>query len=93
MRGKGFTPINSVHYNEVNLDQLAGFEKGSEVSPEALTQARLLRDQRHPVAILGRGEITVALKVRVHRVTSGARAKIEAAGGSVELIEIGSRTE
>jgi large subunit ribosomal protein L15 len=88
VRGKGFTPINSVTYNEVNLDQLAGFKKGSEVSPEALAEARLLRDKRHPVAILGRGEITVALKVRVHRVTSGARAKIEAAGGSVELIEM-----
>ena len=87
VRGKGFTPINPVEYNEVNLDQLSGFKKGSEISPEALAQARLLRNLRHPVAILGRGEIKVALKVRAHRVTSGARAKIEAAGGSIELIE------
>ena len=90
VRGKGFTPINPVHYNEVNLDQLAGFKKGSEVSPETMAEARLLRDKRNPVAILGRGEVKVALKVRVHRVTSGARAKIEAAGGSVDLIESGS---
>lgn len=90
VRGKGFTPINPVEFNEVNLDQLAGFEKDSEVSPEALAQARLLRDKRNPVAILGRGEIAVPLKVRVHRVTKGARAKIEAAGGSIELIEVGS---
>jgi len=39
-----------------------------------------------PVKILGRGEITVALKVRVHRVSKSAREKIEAAGGSVEII-------
>jgi large subunit ribosomal protein L15 len=86
VRGKGFTPLNSVEYNEINLDQLTGFDAGSDISPEALEQARLLRDKRNPVAILGRGEINVALKVRVHRVTKGARAKIEAAGGSVELI-------
>jgi large subunit ribosomal protein L15 len=88
MRGKGFTPFNTVEYNEVNLDQLAGFEAGSEVSPEALSEARLLRDRRNPVAVLGRGEIGVALKIRVHRITKGARAKIEAAGGSVEIIEM-----
>ena len=48
---------------------------------------RLLRDPRNPVAILGRGEISVALKVRAHRVSAGAKSKIEAAGGSVEIIE------
>ncbi|MEW5873262.1 MAG: 50S ribosomal protein L15 [Chloroflexota bacterium] len=87
VRGKGFTPFNRVEYNEVNLDQLASFAVGSDVTPEALAEARLLRDARNPVAILGRGEIEVALKVRAHRVSKGARAKIEAAGGSVELIE------
>jgi large subunit ribosomal protein L15 len=48
--------------------------------------ARLLRKPENPVAILGRGELKTALKVRVHRVTESARAKIEGAGGSVELI-------
>lgn len=87
VRGKGFTPFNSVEYNEVNLDQLAGFTAGSQVTPDSLAEARLLRDQRNPVAILGRGEVSVALAVRVHRITKSARAKIEAAGGSVDLIE------
>ncbi len=87
MRGEGFTPPFQVTYNEVNLDQLSGFKAGAEVSPEALAGARLLRDSRNPVAILGRGEISVALKVRAHRVSAGAKSKIEAAGGSVELIE------
>jgi len=87
VRGKGFTPINSVVYNEVNLDQLAGFPAKSLVTPETMAAARLLRDERNPVVILGRGEIEAALNVRVHRVSKSARAKIEAAGGSVEIIE------
>jgi large subunit ribosomal protein L15 len=66
---------------------LNGFTAGSEVNPETLTQARLLRDTRNPVVILGRGEINVPLKIRVQRVSKGARAKIEAAGGSVESVE------
>jgi large subunit ribosomal protein L15 len=88
VRGKGFTPLNQIEYNEINLDQLAGFEAGSMVTPETLDEARLLRDSRNPVVILGRGDIEVALKVRVHRVSKSAQAKIEAAGGSVEIVEI-----
>lgn len=86
-RGKGFTPLNTVEYNEVNLEQLAAFPSGSDVTPESLGEARLLRDSRNPVVILGRGDLNVALKVRVHRISKGAKSKIEAAGGSVELIE------
>jgi large subunit ribosomal protein L15 len=87
MRGKGFTNINRVKYNEVNLDQLAeAFKADADVTPETLDDARLLRDRRNPVVILGRGDVSAALKVRVHRVTKGAQEKIEAAGGSVELI-------
>jgi large subunit ribosomal protein L15 len=87
MRGQGFTPRNQVEFNEVNLDQLTeSFQADAEVNPETLQNAHLLRDPRNPVVILGRGEMNVALKVRAHRVTAGAKAKIEKAGGSVELI-------
>ena len=86
VRGKGFTPPYEVQFNEVNLDQLSSFKAGVEITPESLEEARLLRDPRNPVAILGRGELKTALKVRVHRVTKSAKAKIEAAGGTVELI-------
>jgi large subunit ribosomal protein L15 len=87
MRGEGFTPINRVEFNEINLDQLAGsFKANSEVTPESLIEAHLLRDPKNPVVVLGRGELKTALKVRVHRVTASAKSKIEAAGGSVELI-------
>ena len=84
---RGFTNINRVQYNEVNLDQLGVFGADQEVTPDTLAAARLLRDVKKPVVILGRGDVNVALKVNVHRVTKGARAKIEAAGGNVEIIE------
>jgi large subunit ribosomal protein L15 len=84
---RGFTPINRVEYNEVNLDQLVTFGANQEVTPEALAEARLLRDAKKPVVILGRGDVKVALKVSVHRVTKSAQAKIEAAGGSVDIIK------
>jgi large subunit ribosomal protein L15 len=86
VRGKGFTPPYMTEFNEINLDQLSTL-KVKEISPETLTEARLLRDPRNPVAILGRGEVKSALTVRVHRVTASAKSKIEAAGGSVELIQ------
>ncbi|HEY5900960.1 MAG TPA: 50S ribosomal protein L15 [Anaerolineales bacterium] len=87
IRGEGFTPPNQVTYNEVNLDQLSeAFKANAEVSPESLAAAHLLRDPRNPVVVLGRGDITVALKVRAHRISAGAKEKIEKAGGSVEVI-------
>jgi large subunit ribosomal protein L15 len=86
IRGKGFTPPTEVVYNEVNLDQLSSFKAEAEVTPETLDQARLIRDPRNPVSLMGRGELKTALKVRVNRVTRSAKAKIEAAGGTVELI-------
>jgi large subunit ribosomal protein L15 len=87
MRGEGFTPPNRVEYNEVNLDQISeSFKSDADVNPETLEKAHLLRDPRNPVVVLARGDVQVALKVRAHRVSAGAKAKIEKAGGSVELI-------
>ncbi len=88
MRGVGFTPLNRTEFNEVNLEQLSGFGPDSVISPETLAAARLLGEVKNPVVILGRGEISVPLKIQVHRVSKGARAKIEAAGGSVEILEL-----
>ena len=86
IRGEGFTPPNRTRYNEVNLDQLAGLQAGSEVNPAILAEAGMLSAPAGLVKILGRGEVTVALKVRVHRISKSARVKIEAAGGTVEII-------
>ena len=88
IRGKGFTPINRVRYYEVNLSQLGDFKSGSQVNPESLLEARLVKDSRSPVVLLGQGEVSVPLKVHVHRISKGAREKVEAAGGSVEIINV-----
>jgi len=86
-RGEGFTPINRIDYNEVNLDQLTKFPAGSEITPGSLTEAKLLRNPAKPVVILGRGELKTALKINVHRITATAKEKVEAAGGSVDIIK------
>ena len=86
MRGEGFTPPNQVEWNEVNVGQLAKFDADAEVTPEVLAEANMLHKTKNPVAILGRGEISVPLTVKVQRITKSARAKIEAAGGKVEII-------
>ena len=87
IRGEGFTPPNQVEFNEVNLEELsANFKANAEVNPESLLDAHLLRDSRNPVVVLGRGDMTIPVKVRVHRISASAKAKIEKAGGSVELI-------
>ncbi len=51
-----------------------------------LAEASIIRKVKNPTVILGRGEVTVPLKIRVQRITKSARAKIEAAGGSVETL-------
>ena len=88
IRGEGFTPPNRVDYNEVNIEQLADFPAGTEVTREFLAQSRMLHRPENPVVVLGRGDINVALTVRVQRVSKSAREKIEAAGGSVEIIAV-----
>lgn len=86
MRGQGFTPPNRTEYAEVNLSQLAQFPANAEITPKTLAEAALIGKAEMPVVILGGGEVKVPLKVRVQRISKSARAKIEAAGGSVETI-------
>jgi large subunit ribosomal protein L15 len=86
MRGEGFTPPAQVEFNEVNLDQLARFEAGSVITPAVLAEAKMLHKTGNPVVILGNGELKVALTVQVQRVSKSARAKIESAGGKIELL-------
>jgi large subunit ribosomal protein L15 len=84
---RGFTNINRIVWHEVNLENLSELKADAEVTPDSLVEAGILRDARKPVVLLGRGEIKVPLKIRLHRITQGARDKIEAAGGTVELLE------
>ena len=85
---RGFTNIWRVEYAEVNLDRLERFEQGAEVSPETLAEAGIIKSPRKPVVILGRGELSKPLTVKAHRFSASARAKIEAAGGSVEVLPL-----
>lgn len=85
---RGFTPPFQQDYNEINLDQLDGFKANAKINPETLEEARLLRKPGWPVVLLGRGDVSKAYKVSVHRISEGARKKIEAAGGSVEILEV-----
>ncbi len=87
VRGYKFFNPYKVEFEPVNVDTLAErFEPGAEVSPETLKAAGLIRDADDLVAILGRGELDRPLHVKAHRVSRSAREKIEAAGGSVELL-------
>jgi large subunit ribosomal protein L15 len=89
---RGFTNFRRIAWNEVNLNRIADLKANSEVNPESLAALGLLSDTRNPIVLLGHGEVKVPLKVHVHRVSQSAREKIEAAGGSVEIIEPDSRS-
>jgi large subunit ribosomal protein L15 len=81
---KGFTNPNRVEYAPINVEVLAKYFDG-EVTPEALYAHGLVRKGR-PVKVLARGELDKALVVKAHAFSGAAKAKIEAAGGRVELI-------
>jgi large subunit ribosomal protein L15 len=82
---RGFSNFRRVDYAEVNVARLASFAAGTEITPEVLVAAGLI-DSNMPVVILGQGELKVALKVHAHRFSQTAKAKIEAAGGSADVI-------
>jgi large subunit ribosomal protein L15 len=83
---RGFKNRSRVTHEVVNVGDLERVE-GAEITPELLTENRLVDASRGPVKLLGNGEIDRKVTVRVHAASAAARAKIEAAGGSVELLE------
>jgi large subunit ribosomal protein L15 len=70
----------------VNIRDLDRFAAGDEVTPETLVSKRLIKNTRTDVKLLGVGEVSMKLTVRVHAISATAREKIEAAGGTVELL-------
>jgi large subunit ribosomal protein L15 len=70
----------------VNLRDLDRFDAGDEVTPETLVEKRVIKNTRTDVKLLGVGEVTKKLTVRVHAISASAREKIEGAGGTVELL-------
>jgi len=83
-RRRGFHNPFRVEYTAVNLRDLSKFAAGSEVTPESLREQGIVRTLRRPIKLLGDGDVSAALTVRAHRVSAAARAKVEAAGGTVE---------
>lgn len=71
---------------EINVGTLSVFAANAEVTPATLVEQRILRKESESLRILGNGDLKIALKVKAHHVSEGARKKIEAAGGSVEII-------
>ena len=83
---RGFNNRFKVYYSAINLDTLERlFEANTTVSPLILSRVGLI-DDADPIVILGRGEINKPLQVQAHRVSESARTKIEAAGGSIEIL-------
>ena len=66
---------------------MTAFPDGSTVGPEEFEIAGVLRGKTGPVKVLGQGDLTVKLTVRAHKISAGARQKIEGAGGTFETIE------
>ena len=83
---RGFTNIFKKQIAVINVRDLLGFESGSLVDEAALVKAGLVKGKKDGIKLLGQGEIKVALNVKIHHVSKAAREKIEAAGGTVEVI-------
>jgi large subunit ribosomal protein L15 len=86
---RGFTNLRRIEYQEVNLSTLEKlFVKNGVVTPDTLANVRVMKDTTQPVVILGGGELTKPLTVKVHRISASAKAAIEKVGGSVELLPL-----
>ena len=85
---RGFTNIFKTQYHAVNLDTiLKMYPNGGDVSRGTVVETGVLKDQKLPWKVLGRGEINVNLKVSAHKFTKSAKEKIETAGGTIQVIE------
>ncbi len=86
-RKRGFRNPFRVEYSPVNLSDLETLDDKTKVTPELLKEKRILRSLRKPVKVLASGELTKSLTVSAHKFSMAAKEKIEAAGGSVTVID------
>ncbi len=84
---KGFTPPNRKVYGAVNVGQLADLDS-TEVGPDELRSAGLIRKRDKLVKVLGQGDLSKKVTVRAHAFSESARSKIEGAGGTAEVIDL-----
>ena len=83
---RGFTNRNTLEIIGINVSALEAFEAGSEVTVETLIEAGIVKNPRDGVKILGDGELTKKLTVKANAFSAGAKEKIEAVGGTCEVI-------
>jgi large subunit ribosomal protein L15 len=83
---RGFTNIFRKKFVEINLRDLTNLESGSTVDEAALIRCGLVKGKRDGIKLLGQGEVKHPFSVKINRVSKKARQKIEAAGGTVEVI-------
>jgi large subunit ribosomal protein L15 len=89
MPKRGFTNVFRKEFNIVSLDRLVELGKefhGDPITPEVLRKAGVIKT-KHPVKILGNGELTVAITVHAHKFSKSAQEKITKAGGKVEVLQ------
>ncbi|MDT2596144.1 50S ribosomal protein L15 [Enterococcus dongliensis] len=83
---RGFTNVNRKEYAVINLDVLNRFEDGSEVTPVALVEAGIVKNEKAGIKVLGNGSLDKKLNVKAAKFSKHAQETIEAAGGSIEVI-------
>ena len=83
---RGFNNIWGTEYTILNVSDLAGFEAGTEVTPQLLEECGMVKQVKDGVKILGGGELTNSITVKAHKFSKTAVEKIEAAGGKAEVI-------
>ena len=84
---RGFTNVFRTEYAEINLERLAKLA-GTDVRPQDMVAAGLIKNVKTRVKILGRGEIAAAMTVHAHKFSASAKTKIEAAGGKTVVLEV-----
>jgi large subunit ribosomal protein L15 len=92
-RKRGFTNIFRTEYSTVSVGALNAFDAGTEVTPEIMLVAGIIKSLSKPIKILADGDIDRALTVRANKFSAAARAKIEAAGGKAEEVAHAAKAE
>ncbi|MBU1486917.1 50S ribosomal protein L15 [bacterium] len=84
---RGFNNINRVEYQIVNLARLSHLKEETEVNPDFLYEAGLIKKKNLPVKILGEGKIGIPLIIATDKISVQAKTKVEAVGGRVEILK------
>ena len=84
---KHFPLVNPTEFTIINVGKLADLQAGSTVDLDSLVKDGIVTSPKHPLKVLGQGELATKLTVRAAAFTSGARAKIEAAGGTCKILD------